>query len=210
LILKEFCGAGSSLLKGITSLQNSLGQNAVFSFFCAERGLKTTTIPEPNITRWSSLHRMVESIVELRPTILDFVRTNSSLRVEESVFVLAGPLKGTLDKFTQLLMVMESDAFGNISNVFCTFQSIRKTLADAPANWRHAADAGVLKLDALIDKYRAVLSPLIEIATRLNPNFDSELLFEIADLDRFDDLIVQGMGTGHASQDPSLDAGTSG
>jgi hypothetical protein len=134
LILKEFCRAGKLLLNAMTSLQNSLGHSAVFSYFCTERGLKKTTIPESNITYWSALQRMVESIVELRPTIREFLRTHGSFHLDDDVFVLAAQLKSILEWFRQLLLVMESDALGNINRVFCTLAAICKTHVDAPAN----------------------------------------------------------------------------
>jgi hypothetical protein len=124
LVLREFCERGEESFRPMKALQRTLSHSAVFSYFCQDKGLRKTTIPELNTIRWSSVQHMVDTIVDLAPVIREYALVNNSFHVEDKVFLLATQLKPLLDQFIQLLTVMEADSFGNITKVFCTFAAI--------------------------------------------------------------------------------------
>jgi hypothetical protein len=56
------------------------------------------------------------------------------------------------------------------------------------------------KLNALLETRRPVMSPVIEFANRLNPNFDGRILFGIGELHALDDVILNAIGNDHATK----------
>jgi hypothetical protein len=203
LVLKAFLKAGVVNLKPLKHLINALGHSTVFTAICRAAKKKRTKLAQPTKIRWASHAEMVQSIIDLRDELADFIGRSRA----EPLVTTAIDLQPILAFFLTALKVFEGNEYGKLAEIRGTLIRFRADLAHVDDTWHGPAQAALAKLGGLLKKHDRALEPLCSIAARLNPSDDPLMLFETSQLSKVDENVMDGL-TAFVKSSPVLPAPT--